>query len=353
MSERKIRVAIVGVGGIAEHQHIPAYKSNKNAEVVAIVDSNEKQLEKIRKKFKVEKTFATVDSLFDNMEIDAMSVCTPPDTHAEIALKGLQNGIHILCEKPMTTDILQGKRMVDVSRTNNRVLMVGFHRRFMLNYQKAKRQILTGRLGHVYCIEDNFTEPNPLYNYSKSTWFFKPGVGGVLLDIAPHLFDMFNYLFDDFPVAISAQGLTYLNHSVEDSCSFVLEYSRGRIGIGIASWLSCKFREYVNILGTAQNLQVSPNYFLLENSNEFHEISLLRAAGESLVNMKFRNLPFFRARRANPYQLEIDHFINCIRNKISSSASALNGLSVLMTTDAARRSIDEGCRVEIPSPEPQ
>lgn len=351
MSERKTRVAIVGVGGIAKNQHIPAYRLNSKAEVVAIVDSNEKRLEKIRKKFKVKKTFSSVDDLLDTMEIDAMSICTPPDTHAEIALKGLKNGVHILCEKPMATDVIDGKRMADVARRNNKVLMVGFHRRFMLNYQRAKRQILNGRLGHVYCIEDNFIEPNPLYTYSKSRWFFKKGVGGVLLDVAPHLFDMLNYFFDGFPIAISAQGITYLNHSVEDSCSFILEYSRGRIGIGIASWLSCKFRDYVNILGTAQNLQVSPNYFLLESSNEFHEVALLRAAGESLINMKFRNLPFVRAKSANPYRLEINNFIDRIRNKTSSSDTALNGLSVLMTTDAARKAIETGCRVEIPSPE--
>ena len=348
---RKVRVAIVGAGVIAKTAHIPAYISNKNSEVVAIVDSSEKRLKRIVRQFKVKNTFSSVDDLFDNMEIDAMSICTPPDTHAEIALKGLQHGVHILCEKPMATNIADGKRMVNAARRNERILMTGFHRRFIPNYQEAKKQMLNGSLGHVYCIEDRFVEPNPLYTYTKSTWVFKPGVGGVLLDIAPHIFDMLNYLFDSFPIAVSARGFTYLNQPIEDSCVLVLEYSMGRVGIGIASWLSCKFAENLNILGTAQNLQVSPNYFLKESSNEFQEIARLRAAGESLINMKFRSLPLVRTKTANSYQLEIDQFIDHIRNKLVLFKSALNGLSVVMATDAARTSIDKGSRVELPSPE--
>jgi predicted dehydrogenase len=350
MSGKRVRVAIVGAGGIAETAHIPAYLLNEYADVLAVVDPNEKQLARIVKKFKVKKTFSSVDDLLANVEIDAMSICTPPDTHAEIALKALQHGVHVLCEKPLSTSMQSGKKMVAVSKNNGKILMVGFHRRFFPNYQNAKKQILSGRLGHVYCAEDHFIEPNPLYNYSKSTWFFKPGVGGVLLDIAPHIFDMLNYIFDDFPIAISARGFTYLDHSVEDSFVFILEYGGGRVGIGVASWLSCKFVENLTILGTAQNLYVSPSYFLKESANEFHEIALLRAAGESLISMKFSNLPFVRTKSANPYQLEIDHFVDRIRKNLTSPESALNGLSVLMTTDAARMAIEKGCRVKIPSP---
>lgn len=344
-------MAIVGTGRIAETAHIPAYLSNKYAEVVAIVDTDDKQLTRMAKKFKVKKTFSSVDDLLDNEEIDAISICTPPDTHSEIALKGLQHDVNILCEKPLSTDINSGKRMVASSKSNGKVLMVGFHRRFLPNYQNAKKQVLNGSLGHVYCVEDYFIEPNPLYAYSKSTWFFKPGVGGVLFDIAPHLFDMLNYMFDDFPIVISARGSAYLDHSVEDNCVFILEYGGGRVGIGVASWLSSKYVEKTTILGTAQNLIVSPNYFLKENANEFSEIALLRAAGESLISMKFPNLPFVRVKSANPYQAEIDHFIDCIRKNTTCYESALSGLSVLMTTDAARTAIEKGCRVEIPSPE--
>lgn len=351
MSSKRIRVAIVGAGVIAESVHIPAYLRNQHSEIVAIVDTNGKQLARTAKKFKIKKTFDSVDNLLDKEEIDAMSICTPPDTHAEIALKGLQHGIHILCEKPLTTDVNTGKKMVAASKSAGKILMVGFHRRFIPTYQKAQKQVLNGSLGHVYCVEDHFIEPNPLYVYTKSKWFFKPNIGGVLFDITPHVFDMLNFMFNDFPIAISARGSTYLDQSVEDCCVFVVEYSGGRMGIGTTSWLSSTVVQTTNIFGTAQNLFVSTGFFMKENSNEFREIAMLKAAGESLLSMKFPNLPFSNIKRVDAYQLEIDQFIGDIRKNVISPESALNGLSVVLTTNAAQISIEKGCRIEIPHPD--
>jgi UDP-N-acetylglucosamine 3-dehydrogenase len=349
--ERRIHVAIVGTGRIAEAAHIPAYLSNKYAEIVAIVDTDSKQLTRTAKKFRVKKTFSSVDDLLDNEKIDAISICTPPNTHSEICLKGLQHNVNILCEKPLATDVDSGKRMVAASRSKRKILMVGYHRRFLPNYQKAKKYILNGNLGHVYCVEDHFLEPNPLLNYSKSRWFFKPNIGGVLLDIAPHVFDMLNYIFNDFPVAISARSFTYLDQPVEDCCVFVVEYPNGRVGIGTTSWLSSTVIENLNVYGTAQNLFVSPDFFLRVNPTEIRQIALLRAACESLVGSKFPNLPIVRTKTVNPYQLEIDYFIDRIRKDMFSSESALNGLSVLITSEMAKRAIEKNCRIDIPHPE--
>jgi predicted dehydrogenase len=162
---------------------------------------------------------------------------------------------------------------------------------------------------------------------------------------------MLNFIFSDFPIAISARGSTYLDQSVEDCCVFVLEYPGGRMGLGTASWLSSILVQSTNIFGTAQNLYLSPSFFMKESSNEFREIAMLRAAGESLLSMKFPKLPFANVKRADTYQLEIDHFIDNIRKNIVTPESALNGLSVVLTTNAAKISIEKGCRIEIPHPD--
>jgi predicted dehydrogenase len=351
MLEKRIRIAIVGAGRIAETAHIPAYLTNKYADLVAIVDTNNKQLMRMAKKFKVKKTFSSVDDLLDNEEIDALSICTPPNTHSEIALKGFQHDVNILCEKPLATDVDSGQKMVAASKDNRKILMVGFHRRFLPNYQRAKKYVLNGSLGHVYCVEDHFIEPNPLLGWGKSKWFFKQNIGGVLFDIAPHVFDMLNYIFNDFPVAISARSFTYLDQSVEDCCVFIVEYSGGRVGIGTTSWLSSTVLENLNVYGTAQNLFVSPDFFLRVNPTEIRQIALLRSAFESLVSMKFPNLPIVSTKTVNPYQLEIDYFIDRIRNNIISHESALNGLSALITSEMAKKAIEKNCRIEIPHPE--
>jgi predicted dehydrogenase len=351
MLKGKIRVAIIGVGGIASTAHIPSFLSNSHSRLVALVDVDTKKASKVAKKFNVKKTFQSVDELFQEEEVDAVSICTPPDTHADIALKSFENGAHVLCEKPLATNIESGKRMVEAARTTQKILMVGFHRRFIPNYETAKRSILNGSTGHVYCVEDHFLEPNPLFGWGKSQWFLKPGVGGVLQDLAPHVLDMFNYLFDDFPIAVSAYGTAYLHSPVEEICVFLVEYPKKRLGVGTVSWLSPTVTEYVNIYGTGQNLHVSPKFLLKISPNNIQEISLLRAAGESLISMKFPNMSLLTTKRANPYQREIDNFIERVRKKEISDSNALSALSVIAACDATKRALEKNCKIDIPPPE--
>jgi len=349
--ERDIRVAVIGTGGISKKVHIPAYLTNKYVNLIALVDTDKKKAEQVAKRFNIKRVFSSVDELFESEGVDAVSVCTPPDSHADIVLKAFDHGAHVLCEKPLALDMEAGKKMVKASRTRQKILMIGFHRRFSPNYQRAKKCILNGDLGHVYCVEDHYLEPNPLLGWTKSSWFFRPGAGGVLLDLAPHVFDMLNYIFDGFPKAISAYGSTYLDSPVDECCTFLVEYPEGKVGIGVVSWLSSTVTESLSIYGTGQNLFVSPSFLLKANPTDILEISLWRAASESLISLKFPNLALLRTRRVNPYQREIDYFIERIRKNMTSSASALNALSVLMTCDTAKKAIEKKCQMEVPSPE--
>jgi UDP-N-acetylglucosamine 3-dehydrogenase len=344
MSNKKIRIAVVGVGGIGTGAHIPAYLRNQDVDLVALVDADETKVKKTAKKFGIKKYFSSFDELLQNQDIDAASICTPPKTHAAIALKALANDIHVLCEKPMATDVDDGRRMYEASRRKEKILMVGFNLRFRPNYERASEQVLRGRLGHIYLVEcDNLSE-NPLLTYSKSPWFFKPeSGGGVLLDKGPHVFDLINYIFGDFPCAVSALSSTYFNSSVEDSCICALEYPGPRIGVGKMSWLSSPYIERLNIHGTAQSIFASPNLFLKVNPTDITQVSLWREASESLIRLKF---PSFSLRQSvkvvDTYQLEIDHFINLIKTNHCYSATALSGLNVLITCDAAKKSLETG-----------
>lgn len=342
---------MIGTGGIGKRVHIPAYLNNKHAHLVALVDTDKKKAKRTARKFNIDKVFSSVDDLFEKEEIDALSVCTPPDSHASIVLKAFDHGADVLCEKPLAVSVNDGKTMVKASRSKGKKLMIGFHRRFIPNYRKAKECILRGDLGHVYCVEDHYIEPNPLFGWAKSEWFFHQGAGGVLLDLAPHIFDMLNYMFSSYPTSVSACASTFLDSPVEDACTFLLEYSEGRVGIGVVSWLSSMVTENINILGTGQDIFTSPTFFLTSNSIDVREVALFRAASESLLSMKFPNLSMLRTRRANPYQREIDYFIECIRNEKRSPSSALNALSVLITCDAARKAIEKKCTMQVPPPE--
>lgn len=346
MSNRKIRVAVIGIGQIATRAHIPAYISNKHVDLIALVDTDKRKAEGVGKKFGIKSCFSSVDELFENQNVDAVSICTPPSTHAEIALRAFSYGAHVLCEKTMATTVNDGKRMFEAAQEKGKILMVGFNLRFRPNYQRAKNLILRGRLGHVYCVEGQYLTPNPLLTWGKSRWFFRPEAGGgVLLDQGSHVFDLLNYVFGDFPYAVSAHGSTYLDSPVDDFCVCVLEYPKGRTGIGVMSWLSPEGIEYLSIQGTAQSLFVSPNLFLEVNPTDITEVLLWRRVSESLISLKFPNLPLLHDKKVNTYQLEINHFIQQIREDQKSPQSALNGLNVLIACEAAKKSLEGKKRI--------
>jgi UDP-N-acetylglucosamine 3-dehydrogenase len=349
MSNKKIRVAVIGVGGQGTRVHIPAYLHNKDVDLVALVDVDETKVKKDAKKFGIKKYFSSFDELLQNQNIEAASICTPPNTHAEIALKALANDIHVLCEKPMATNTDDARKMYEASVKKEKILMIGFNLRFQPNYERASDLVLRGRVGHVYLVECNILSSNPLLTWSKSPWFFNAeSGGGVLVDKGPHVFDLINYIFSDFPIAVSALSSTYFSSSVEDSCICALEYPGPRIGIGKMSWLSSQYIESLSIYGTAQSVFASPYLFVESNATDIPQVSLWRKATESLIRLKFPNFPSLRGTKmTDSYQLEIDHFIKSIRNKQNYSPTALSGLNVLITCDAARKSIETGRKIGI------
>jgi len=346
---RKIKVAVIGAGKIATTAHIPAYLFNKDTDLVALVDIDRRKVERAARKFGVKKFFLSINELFDNEDVDAVSVCTPPNTHADIALKAFDYGAHVFCEKPLAINVKNGKRMVRASKIKERILLVGLNRRFWPNYQKAKKYISSGRLGHVYCAEDHYVQPNPLLSWGKSAWFHRSGVGGALLDLGPHVFDMLNYVFGDCPNAVSAHSSTYLDSPVEECLVCVLEYPENRIGVGVFSWLSSKKIEYLSIYGTASNLFASPKFFVEDNTTDIFEVSLWREASEVLIGMKSPHFPLLRTRNAHIFQLEINNFIELVKANQKFSFRALDALNVLIACNAAKESLEKNRRIEISS----
>lgn len=348
MPNRRIKVAVIGIGSIATRSHIPAYLSNEHVELVALVDVDKKTVERAARKFGIKEVYSTVERLFEEQDLDAISICTPPHIHSKIALTAFANDVHVLCEKPLATTVNDGIAMYEAAEKKGKILSVGFNLRFRANYRNAKRLILSGGLGLVYSAEVNYLDQNPLISWGKSDWFFRPEMGGgVLADKGPHVFDMLNYVFGDFPLAISAQSYRYFNSSVEDFCSCMIEYPNDKIGIGVMSWLSSTGIESLSIHGSAQSLYVTPNIFLKVNSTDISEVSLWKQTSEALIRMKFPNFPILPKRKDDTHRLEINDFVQQVRQNSNSLESALNGLNVLITHEAAKKSLERKERITI------
>jgi len=122
----KLRVAVIGIGYLGEF-HAEKYKNNKNADLIGVVDTDEKRCQKISKKFNTQ-SFNKYQDIINN--VDAVSIVVPTNLHYKIAKFFIEHKKHVLIEKPFATNVLQAKKLRDISKKNNTILQVGHLERF-------------------------------------------------------------------------------------------------------------------------------------------------------------------------------------------------------------------------------
>ncbi|MDZ5711067.1 Gfo/Idh/MocA family protein [Jeotgalibacillus haloalkalitolerans] len=237
----KLKVGVVGAGSIAKHRHLAEYAANKNVEIVAICDINEKRAKEMAKKFGAAQTFTDYKDLV-KLDLDAVSVCTPNHLHAPVSIAALEAGKHVLCEKPMATSEQEADDMIAAAEKAGKLLMIGHNQRFVASHQKAQEWIASGELGKVYSFRTAFGHPGP-EGWSadgKDSWFFKKDEAfiGAMGDLGVHKTDLIRYILGEEMTEVAAMVETSAkeNTDVDDNAVLVLKTESGIIGTLAASW---------------------------------------------------------------------------------------------------------------------
>lgn len=143
----KIKIGVIGVENISEC-HISGYKNNRDVELYAFCDINAERLKAKGEKHGVTRLYTDLDKMLEELpELDAVSVCTWNNGHAECTIKALNAGKHVLCEKPMAMNAKEAQAMIDASKSAGKKLMVGFVRRFGNDTAVARDFIDAGSVG--------------------------------------------------------------------------------------------------------------------------------------------------------------------------------------------------------------
>jgi len=153
-AQERLRVAIVGCGGVARTQHAPAYERLAQrglVEVVATCDVDASRAQALAERFGA-RAYPELSALLERERPDVVDVCTPEDRHTEPVLAALQAGAHVLCEKIMSESLASGRRMVEVARRCGRWLGVDYNYRFMPALATAHDLIAAGALGELAVI---------------------------------------------------------------------------------------------------------------------------------------------------------------------------------------------------------
>lgn len=205
----KVKAGIIGCGGIANGKHMPALKRIGSVDMVAFCDIVPERAAKAAEEYGVpgSKVYVDYKELLAAGGLDTVHVCTPNNSHAEIAIAAMESGYHVLTEKPMAKTAEDARKMVEASKRTGKLLSVGYQSRFRQDSQYLKKMIEDGELGEIY-----FAKAHAVRRRAVPTWGVfldaeKQG-GGPLIDIGTHALDLTLWLMDNYEVD-SVTGSVY------------------------------------------------------------------------------------------------------------------------------------------------
>lgn len=202
----KLRMGIVGAGGIAQDRHIPAYlELQDKVEIVALQDLNMERAQEAANRFDIPQVFQEYTELFE--VVDAVTICTPNKFHAEIAIQALEAGVHVLCEKPMAITAQACEEMIAASQKTNTKLSIAYHYRHTQEARVAKQAILNGEIGDPLVTRVQAMRRRKVPGWGVFTNKELQG-GGSLIDWGCHFLDLAIWLLGD-PKPVEVMGTTY------------------------------------------------------------------------------------------------------------------------------------------------
>ena len=241
---RKLRVAIIGGGQVAETVHASYYLTREDLELVAVVDSQPERAKAFAERLGIPHAFTDASEMYQRCQPDIVSVCTPNRFHHQHVLQALAQGCHVMCEKPPAMTMEQAAEMRDAARKAGKVLAYDFHHRFASDTQLLRKQMVAGTLGEVYVTTAKALRRCGVPGWGVFTNKELQG-GGPLIDIGIHMLDAAMYVLG-FPAVrrVSAHAFQKLGnrkhsgqfgewdpqtYSVEDALFATLEFHNGGI----------------------------------------------------------------------------------------------------------------------------
>ncbi|NLB56780.1 MAG: Gfo/Idh/MocA family oxidoreductase, partial [Lentisphaerae bacterium] len=273
--------------------------------------------------------------------IDAVSVCTPNALHAPVAIAAFEAGKHVICEKPLSVSAAEGAMMVEAGKKSGKLFMMGFNNRFRGDTQLLKKFVEKGDLGEIY--------------YAKTGWLRRKGIpglggwfttksmagGGPLIDLGVHVLDLTLWLMGN-PIPTSVMGTAYAKfgpnyvkdgngtYDVEDLATALIKLDNGATIFLEASWESYVSREevYTKLMGSEGGAELDPLRIYTDLNGVPADIT-----------------PQYKP--VSGHEMEIVHFVDCIREGRQPIATGEQGLHIMQILDAIYESTNTGKSVEI------
>ncbi len=332
---KKLRLGIVGAGRIGNvHAQSVTYHIPE-AEIAAVTDVNGEAAKKLAARFGIPKYSTDYRDVVDDPTIDAVLVCSPTPTHAEIAIAAMRAGKHVFCEKPVDLTIEKIRETARVAQETGMKLQIGFNRRFDHNHGRVRQLAQDGTLGAVEIIKITSRDPEPPSpEYAASS-------GGLYIDMMIHDFDMAMYLAGCDVTEVYAMGTSLVDKRIGaagdvDTAIVTLTFENGALGVIDNSRRAA--------YGYDQRVEVFGSLGMAAGENDGDStVRVSTAAGVMSDKPQF----FFLERYMASFIEEMKQFIAAVVNDTDVPVGIHAGLMSVVMAKAAKKSLDEHRPVRI------
>ena len=342
-----IKIGILGCGKIAQVRHIPEYAENPDVELAAFYNPSRKRAEEQAEKYGG-KVYDTAEELLADESIDAVSICAANYAHAELSIKALEAGKHVLCEKPMATNLADCEAMVECAKKNGKFLMIGHNQRLAKAHVEAKRLIDQGLIGDIISFRTTFGHGGPetwAINPGKNVWFFdkKKAAMGAMADLGVHKTDLIQFLTGQRVVRTTARLVTLDKRGedgeligVDDNAVCIYEMSGGAFGTMTASWTYYGAEDNSTVLyGTKGIMRIY--------DDPAHSIVVKLSDGEEQTY----DVEQIQTNDNQTKSGVIDLWVDCLKNNTPPEISGESALYAMRAVFASIESSQTGRAVEI------
>jgi myo-inositol 2-dehydrogenase / D-chiro-inositol 1-dehydrogenase len=329
LTAKKLNIGIIGAGRIGKvHAETLAFRLPQVA-LLTIADVNHSAAQEVAARCGIPHATENNDEVLENPRIDAVLICSPTDTHADLVMRAARAGKHIFCEKPIDHSLTKIDQALMAVEKAGVKFQVGFNRRFDPNFARVRKAVTSGEIGkpHLMHIISRDPAPPPI-SYIKIS-------GGIFMDMTIHDFDMARFLIGDEVDSIyTAAGVRVDPEIGEagdlDTALIVLQFKNGVIGSIDNSRKA--------VYGYDQRVEILGSDGAIATGNCYPNQAVISTAAAVQ-----RDLPlnFFMDRYTESYVNEMQAFVRAVLENKPTPVSGIDGrISVVMGL-AARKSYDE------------
>lgn len=319
-----LKVGLIGCGGIGR-SHANAYSKMDDVELVAFIDFNQELANQFVADFGG-KAYKTLDEALEEVELDLVSIVTPPSAHYGLLLQTIEKGIPTFCEKPITTDPAQAKDIMEKAKASGVPIGIGFKMRYEAVFSKAKE--LIGKIGDIYSV--SAVKVQPYVEGVSKAWIKDTGC---MYELSVHDYDLINYIGGLKPESVLADLDYSWNWSRENRACLNVTYEGGVKGMLVSAYspeITFTFGDITIIyVGSKGYLKIERPDRITVHTKETEVYDVEPYEGSA------------------PFEMEIRTFVDGVKEGKLAGPNYEDGVINTLLIEAAGKSHREGRRVTL------